>query len=130
MEQSSDVPETLPLVDRLLARYGDDQIQSFSVDKGFSAQQDRELLELYIPDVIISKKGRRTHAEQAREPHKTFRHLRKKHSAIESDIHGLESQGLHRCPDKGLHGFTRYVGFGMLAYNLHKIGNQLIERPV
>ena len=130
MDHTSDVSETIPLVDRLLARYGDDQIQSFSVDKGLSAQQDRELLELYIPEVIMPKKGRRTHAEQARETHKAFRHLRRKHSAIESDIHCLEAHGLNRCPDKGLHGFTRYVGFGMLAYNLHKIGNQLIARPV
>ena len=129
MDQTSDVAETIPLVDRLLARYGDDQIQSFSVDKGFSAQQDRELLELYIPNVIMPKKGRRTHADQVRETHRTFRQLRGKHSAIESDIHCLEKHGLNRCPDKGLHGFTRYVGFGMLAYNLHKIGTQLIARP-
>jgi IS5 family transposase len=35
---------------------------------------------------------------------------------------------LDRCPDKGLHGFKRYVGFGVLAYNLHKIGRRLLER--
>jgi len=30
--------------------------------------------------------------------------------------------------DKGLHGFKRYVGFGVLAYNLHQIGRRLLER--
>ena len=31
-------------------------------------------------------------------------------------------------PDKGWHGFKRYVGLGVLAYNLHKIGRRLLER--
>lgn len=127
MTQSSDVKETLPLADRLLARFGDGQIQSWSVDKGFSAQQDRELLELFIPEVIMPKKGRRSQADQARETHKTFRRLRQQHSAIESDINALEHHGLNRCPDKGWAGFQRYVGFGVLAYNLHKIGHWLLE---
>jgi hypothetical protein len=40
----------------------------------------------------------------------------------------LEHHGLDRCPDKGLPGFKRYVGFGVLAYNLHKIGQRLLAR--
>ena len=97
-----------------------------SIDKGFSAQQDRELLELFIPEVIMPKKGRRSQADQARETHKTFRRLRAQHSAIESDINALEHHGLNRCPDKGWSGFQRYVGLGILAYNLHKISNRLL----
>ena len=49
MDQSSDVKETLSLADRLLTRYGA-SLQSWSVDKGFSADQDRQLLELFIPE--------------------------------------------------------------------------------
>jgi hypothetical protein len=128
MDQSSDVKETLPLADRLLTQYGDEGLQSWSVDKGFSADQDRQLLELFIPEVIMPKKGRRSQADQARETQKTFRRLRRQHSAIESDINALEHHGLNRCPDKGWSGFQRYVGFGVLAYNLHKIGNRLLER--
>jgi hypothetical protein len=126
MDQSSDVKETLPVADRLLARFGEGSLQSWSVDKGFSAQQDRELLELYIPEVIMPKKGRRSQADQARETQKSFRRLRRQHSAIESEINALEHHGLNRCPDKGWPGFQRYVGLGILAYNLHKIGNQLL----
>jgi len=126
MEQSSDVKETLPLADRLLTQYGA-SLQSWSVDKGFSAQEDRELLELFIPEVIMPKKGRRSQADQARETQPTFRRLRRQHSAIESNINALEHHGLNRCPDKGWSGFQRYVGFGILAYNLHKIGHRLLE---
>jgi len=127
MTQSSDVKETLPLADRLLARFGVGSLQSWSVDKGFSAQLDRELLELFIPEVIMPKKGRRTQADQVRETQQTFRRLRQQHSGIESDINALEHHGLNRCPDKGWSGFQRYVGLGILAYNLHKIGHRLLE---
>jgi IS5 family transposase len=127
MDQSSDVKETLPLADRLLTQYGE-SLQSWSVDKGFSAQEDRALLELFIPEVIMPKKGRRSHADQARETQPTFRRLRQQHSAIESNINALEHHGLNRCPDKGWSGFQRYVGFGILAYNLHTIGNQLLAQ--
>jgi len=37
----------------------------------------------------------------------------------------LEHHGLNRCMDKGLHGFKRYVGLSVLAYNLHILGNAL-----
>lgn len=96
------------------------------MDKGFSAQQDRELLELFIPEVIMPQKGRRGHADLERETQKSFRRLRRQHSAIESDINALEHHGLNRCPDKGWSGFQRYVGLGILAYNLHKIGHRLL----
>jgi len=126
MKQSSDVCETLPLVDRLINRFGEDQIQSLSVDKGFSNEADRELLEQFIPEVIMLKKGTRSQTDQIRESQKSFRRRKWKHSAIEANIFCLEKHGLNRCPDKGNHGFTRYVGFGVLAYNLHRIGNRLI----
>jgi len=127
MEQSSDVKETLPLADRLVTQYGE-SLQSWSVDKGFSAEPDRQLLELFIPEVIMPKKGRRSQADQARETQPTFRRLRRQHSAIESNINALEHHGLNRCPDKGWSGFQRYVGFGVLAYNLHKLGHRLLEQ--
>ncbi len=76
----------------------------------------------------MPKRGKRNSQEQAREHQPSFVALRRKHSAIESDINCLEHHGLDRCPDKGLPGFKRYVGFGVLAYNLHKIGQRLLAR--
>ena len=124
MEQLADAQEVLPLADRLLGRYG--ELASLSFDKGFTREEDRQLLELYIPEVIMPKRGKRNAAEQEREGCRHFQALRHQHHAIESDINCLEHHGLNRCPDKGLKGFKRYVGFGVLAYNLHKIGNQLL----
>ena len=48
-------------------------------------------------------------------------------STIESDINCLEQHGLNRCPDKGLSGYKRYVGLGVLAFNLHRIGAALLS---
>jgi len=48
-----------------------------------------------------------------------------KHSAVESNINCLEHHGLDRCPDKGYAAYCRYAGLGVLAYNLHRIGNNL-----
>ena len=48
---------------------------------------------------------------------KTFKKLRHKHSAVESDINRLEHHGLDRCPDKGLKAFRRYCALGVLAAN-------------
>jgi hypothetical protein len=123
-----EVDAVIPLAGRLLARYGEGSIATLSFDKGFSHQKDRQLLELYIPQVIMPKRGKRTRSEQERENQKSFRALRNQHQAVESDIRCLEHHGLNRCLDKGLHGFERYIGFGVLAYNLHKIGAHLLQR--
>lgn len=128
MEQLNDADEVIALADRLLGSYGSSAVASLSFDKGFSREKDRELLELYICEVVMPKRGRRNAEEQAREQARSFAALRRKHNAIESDINALEHHGLNRCPDKGLHGFKRYVGFGVLAYNLHKIGRCLLDQ--
>ena len=124
----SEVEAVIPLADRLLSRYGQGSIASLSFDKGFSREAYRELLQLYIPEVIMPKRGKRNAQEEERENQKSFRALRNRHQAIESDINCLEHHGLNRCLDKGLDGFDRYVGFGVLAYNLHKIGARLLQQ--
>jgi hypothetical protein len=86
------------------------------------------LLELYIPEVIMPKRGKRNQHQTERESARSFRRLRHQHHAVESDINCLEHHGLDRCPDKGLEGYKRYAGLGVLAYNLHKIGQRLIEK--
>lgn len=128
VEKQADVSLSIPLADRLLSRYGEDAIESMSFDKGFYKKENKELLGLYIPEVIMPKKGKKNQAEQAEESSKTFKKLRHKHSAVESDINRLEHHGLDRCPDKGLKAFKRYCALGVLAANLHKLGNVLQEK--
>jgi len=126
LDHTADVDALIPALDRILSSYG--SIQSVSADKGYSRKEDRELLELLIPNVVIPKRGRLNQKDKEREGQKTFRALRYQHSAIESDINCLEHHGLNRCPDKGRSGYGRYAGFGILAFNLHKIGNRLQDK--
>jgi hypothetical protein len=123
-----DVDQSVAVADRLLGRYGEGSLASMSFDKGFTRAEDRALLSLYIPHVVMPKRGKKTAEEAAKESEKKFVALRRAHSAVESDINALEHHGLNRCLDVGLEGYLRYVGFGVLAFNLHQIGRELLEQ--
>ena len=124
----ADVDQSVPVASRLLGRYGEGQIASLSFDKGFTRAEDRELLSLYVPTVVMPKRGKKNAVETERESEKKFVALRRQHSAVESDINSLEHHGLNRCLDVGLAGYRRYVGLGVLSYNLHVIGRELLAR--
>lgn len=123
-----DVDQSVPVADRLLGRYGEGSIASLSFDKGFTRAEDRELLSLFVPTVVMPKRGKKNAAETERESGRKFVALRRQHSAVESDINSLEHHGLNRCLDVGLAGYLRYVGYGVLSYNLHVIGRELLAR--
>jgi len=128
MEGGNERREVLPLVKRLRKRFGVESIASLSTDRGFSSVKDRKLLEEEIADVVMPKNGRLSAADREREGARRWKKLKDRHSTIESDINSLEHHGLDRCPDKGLHGYKRYVGLGVLAFNLHRIGVALIAK--
>ena len=123
-----DVNQSVPVAGRLLGRYGAGAIASLSFDKGFTRAQDRELISLYVPEVVMPKRGKKNAVETQRESGKKFVALRKQHSAVESEINSLEHHGLNRCLDVGLEGYLRYVGYGVMSYNLHMIGRELLAR--
>ena len=124
----ADVDQSIPVADRLLGRYGAGSLASLSFDKGFTRTADRELLSLYVPTVVMPKRGKKNAAELERERGKKFVALRQQHSAVESQINSLEHHGLNRCLDVGLPGYLRYVGYGVMSYNLHVIGRELLAR--
>ena len=124
----AEVDLSVPVADRLLGRYGPRSLASLSFDKGFTRTEDRELLSLYVPTVVMPHRGKKNVAEMAREWEKKFVALRCQHSAVESEINSLEHHGLNRCLDVGWAGYRRYVGYGVLSYNLHVIGRALLAR--
>ena len=124
----ADVDRSVPLADRLLGRYGAGAVASLSFDKGFTREADRALLSLYVPTVVMPARGKKNAAQTQRENEKRFVALRQQHSAVESDINSLEHHGLNRCLDLGIKGCLRYVGYGVMSYNLHVIGRQLLAR--
>ena len=127
MESEKDPAQIPPLITRIKQKFKDQKIYSQSVDKGFYSKVNyEELVKSGVQEVIMPKKGKLNKVEKQRESAKKFQQLRYAHSAIESNINMLEHHGLNRCADKGLHGYKRYVGLSVLAYNLHILGNCLI----
>jgi len=125
MENEVDKTTVISLSDRILSKF---DIESWSFDKGFYTKENKELLSLFIKDLIMPKKGKLNIAEKEEEHTKKFKKLRNKHSAVESNINALEYRGLDRCPDKGYEHFKRYIALGICSYNLHKIGAELLKQ--
>lgn len=124
MDQEQDRDIIITVADRLLAVY---KIESWSFDKGYWGKESKQLLQLEVSKVVMPKLGKRNKQEQEEETSRTFKRLKNKHSAIESNINELENRGLDRCPDRGYHHYKSYIGLGVCAYNLKKIGAKLLK---
>ncbi len=126
MQKEQDVEIAVPFAEVLVKKY--DHIDSISFDKGCWSPSNHKAISEIIPHVIMPKKGKLNNDEYEREHAKEFKALRNAHASVESDINSLEHHGLNRCPDKGLTNFKKYAAFGILAYNLHRLGNVLFEQ--
>jgi len=125
MEKEVDKSTVIQLADRVLQNT---KIESWSFDKGFFTKENKELLDLYVDNLIMPKKGKLNKKEYEEEHKPDFIKLRHKHNAIESNINELENCGLDRCPDKGYRNFKRYIAIAVCAYNLHRIGAELMRQ--
>ncbi len=123
MENQSDSEIVPELVHRMHEKY---RLASWSFDKGYWHKNNKLLLSERVEYVVLPKKGKCNKQEQIEEHKPLFKKLRNKHSAVESNINELEHRGLDRCPDRGFRNFKRYVGLAVCAYNLRKIGAELI----
>jgi hypothetical protein len=124
MENESDSEIVLPLAINVLNKY---KVITWSFDKGFYHKSNKDLLKEEVTKLVMPKKGKCNQEEQVEEKDKKFIRFRQKHSAIESNINELEFCGLDRCPDKGYEHFKRYVGLAVCAYNLKRIGRELMK---
>jgi len=125
MDQEQDRDIVIELVERLLSKYN---ICSWSFDKGYWLKENKEILQQEVSKVIMPKLGKRNKEEEEEENSRPYKRLRNKHSAIESNINELEHRGLDRCPDRGLHHYKKYISLGVCAYNLKKIGREIIKQ--
>jgi hypothetical protein len=125
MEHEQDREIVLKVADRVLAQH---KVESWSFDKGFWNKDNKTILKLEVPTVVMPKLGKLNEKETQEEHAPRFKRLKNKHSAIESNINELEHRGLDRCPDRGYEHYKRYIGLGVCAYNLKKIGRELLKK--
>jgi hypothetical protein len=103
-------------------------VHAISFDKGFYSPENQRKLAPQLDQLTLPKKGRLSQADQERESSEAFVNARTQHPAIESAIHALQTHGLERCRDRGIEGFDRYIAWGVVGFNLHKLGAILLER--
>lgn len=125
LENEQDRDTVIPTVDRLSERFK--EITSWSFDKGYWKKENKAYLGQNVDEVIMPKLGRPNKSEQEEQDGHSFKRLKNKHSAIESNINELEHRGPDRCPDRGYQHYKRYISLGVCAFNLKKIGKRILE---
>jgi hypothetical protein len=126
MEKETDDKVAVPMVASAQNKFSD--LRGCSFDKGFYTPGNKKALKDRLNILVLPKKGRCNKSEHAEETARDFIRFKRKHSAVESAINGLENHGLDRCPDHGIQGFKRYVGLSVLARNLQIIGHHIQQK--
>ena len=127
MEKQQDVDVAIPMLEKLQQDYP--QIYSASFDRGFYSKANQEILSAQLGKLIMPKKGKLSQKDkEAIKSDLEYQKLRRKHSAVESDINAIEVHALDRCPDRGIKNFRRYVALAIVAHNIHKIGALVQEK--
>ena len=105
MEKKTDDQVTASMVEEAKKRFPDLHARSF--DKGFHSPENQTALTEQWAMVALPRKGKLSRQAQAVEQSDAFIQARRKHSAVEAAINGLEVHGLDRCLDRGINGFKR-----------------------
>ena len=126
MEQEQDVDVAIPIITKVKKHFTN--VYSASFDRGYYSPINQEELSTLVPKLILPKKGKVSKKEQDKiRGDQEYKNLRKKHSAVESNINSLEHHALDRCPDRGIEHFKKYVSMSVVAHNIHQIGS-LVQR--
>ena len=126
MWTGGDTDVAVPLVKRCQKSFPD--LRGCSFDRGYHSPSNREQLDELLDLNGLPKKGKLSAAERERESEPAFAAARRKHSGVESAINGLEHRGLDKVRLRGPDGFERAVGLPVLAFNLHRVDQILLER--
>lgn len=98
-----------------------------SGDRGtYSAENERYAEKLRVKQVVLPKPGAKSAARTAHEKQEWFVRGRRWRAGIEGRISGLKrGQGLERCRYHGDEGMERWVGWGVIAYDLRVIARKM-----
>jgi IS5 family transposase len=122
-------PETKqwhPAIDFHIQQFGRPPNQA-SADRGlYSAQNEAYAQERGVKRVILPKPGRKSDKRRQYEAQPWFRRGRRFHAGVEGRISVLKRKhGLDRACYHDEDGFARWVGWGVIANNLTKIGTHV-----
>lgn len=100
-------------------------------DRGVSSAENERLAEqMGVRRIALPYAGRASPARRDRERTRWFRRGQRFRAGIEGRLRVLKRDyGLGRCPDHGLAGIERWVGWGIVTHNLHLIARTVSQRP-
>jgi IS5 family transposase len=125
----SDKDQWIPSLDAHQQLFGKPPTQA-SADRGvFSTANETEAERRGIQRVVLPKPGKKSEQRCQKERHAWFRSARKWHAGIEGRISVLKRcYQLDRCLNHGEDGFQRWIGWGVIAHNLKKVGTTMTAR--
>lgn len=94
-------------------------------DRGYaSAENERLTTELGVKRVCLPKRGKKSKERAAYEKQRWFKAGHRFRAGIEGTISVLKRKhGFSRCLNRGNNAFDRWIGWGIIAYNLATIAN-------
>jgi hypothetical protein len=128
MQRLTDDKITLPITYETIEKFP--LLTVCSYDKGFYTPLNKLNLQKKLDKVVMPKKGKLSSAEKKEESAEEFLKIKYQHSAVESAIGALDHCGLDKCRDHGIYRFKIYVALGILARNIHNLGNICIQKDI
>jgi IS5 family transposase len=125
----SDKHQWVPSLDAHQQLFGKPPTQA-SADRGvFSAPNEAQAKRRGVKRVVLPKPGKKSEQRRQHEKQPWFRSARNWHAGVEGRISVLKRcYNLDRCLNHGDNGFHRWVGWGVIANNLKKIGTTVAAR--
>ena len=126
---ASDKLQWVPSLDAHQQIFGKPPTQA-SADRGvFSTDNETEAKYRGIKRVVLPKPGKKSEKRRQHEKQPWFRRARKWHNGVEGRISVLKRcYNLDRCLNHGQDGFQRWIGWGVIAHNLNKVGSTIVAR--
>ncbi|WP_338824116.1 ISNCY family transposase ISMomu1 [Moorella humiferrea] len=123
-----------PADDTLLLGAVEDHIETFNhppralaADRGFGGSGNESgCHQLGVKQVSLPRKGKISKARKAYQSQSWFKRLQRWRAGGEATISLLKRKyGLRRSLSRGYEGTTTWVGYGILAYNLHRLATMV-----
>ncbi len=126
-----DTQQLIPSLDQHLKNFGSSP-KTVTTDRGVYSQTNENYAQsLGIKEVILPKGGYRNKERINHERKRKFKKARRWHNGVEGRISFLKRCfGLQRCLYKGELGFSRWVGWGIIAHNLTMIGRANLNNKI
>ncbi len=122
----SDDSQWQPTLEHHLEQFGHPPWQA-SADRGVHSADNEALAEkLKVARIILPQPGHKSETRQQHERQRWFRRGRCYHAGVEGRISVMDRKhSFKRCRNRGEKGFACWVGWGVIANNLTKLGQGL-----